>query len=78
MNIKSYRPISLFNDDYKIYARVLAERLKKYFLDYVNKELTGFFKSRRQLKDNLRCVNYVIEYYDKNPGKEVSFFFLET
>lgn len=52
---KNYRPISLLNTDYKIYAKILAERIKKVLNEYISEDQVGFFPGR-QLKDNTRML----------------------
>lgn len=34
----SFRPISLINKDIKLYAKILAERLKRYMSDWIDKD----------------------------------------
>lgn len=43
-NGKNYRPISLLNNDYKIFARILKIFLK----DFVGEEQAGFLPNRRR------------------------------
>lgn len=42
-SVKNYRPISLLNTDYKLFAKILANRVKKFLMNYINEELAGFF-----------------------------------
>lgn len=75
-NVKNYRPISFLNNDYKIFASVIAERLKK-IKHFVGDKQSGVLPNR-QIKDNLRVVIDPIEYYDKHPAKEAIFFFVDV
>lgn len=77
MEVRNFRPISLLNLDYKVFAKVLAERIKLFLIDFISEEQTGFLP-QRHLKDNIRTVIDIIEYYDKNPGKEVALIFLDA
>lgn len=51
-DVRNYRLISLLNIDYKIYANILANRLKEYLTEYINEDQVGFLPCRH-LKDNL-------------------------
>lgn len=73
---KKYRPISLLNTDYKIYARILVNRLKEYLVDHINEDQAGFLP-RCHLKDNLRFLLNVIEVYDKSPDKRLGLIFVD-
>uniref|UniRef100_A0A670XQU1 Reverse transcriptase domain-containing protein n=1 Tax=Pseudonaja textilis TaxID=8673 RepID=A0A670XQU1_PSETE len=55
LQIKNYRPISLLNADYKIFASILAERLKKYLNNFIHSDQNGFLP-KRQIKDNMRVI----------------------
>lgn len=63
--VKSYRPISLLNEDYKIYVNVWANRLKKILNNFISEDQAGFLPGR-QLRDNIRYIINTIEFYDKN------------
>uniref|UniRef100_A0A803SLC5 Reverse transcriptase domain-containing protein n=1 Tax=Anolis carolinensis TaxID=28377 RepID=A0A803SLC5_ANOCA len=76
-NVKSYRPISLLNADYKIFTSILAARLKEVLKDRIKEEQAGFLPGR-QMKENTRNILGAIEYYDKNPQKEIAFLFLDA
>uniref|UniRef100_A0A803K361 Reverse transcriptase domain-containing protein n=1 Tax=Xenopus tropicalis TaxID=8364 RepID=A0A803K361_XENTR len=60
---ESYRPISLFNCDVKIFAKILALRLRGVIRDLVHPDQTGFMPARatdiniRRLFNNL-CVRH--------------------
>lgn len=59
---KNYRPVSLLNLDYKIFAAILAERIffKK---TYIAEEQAGFVPGRH-ITNNIRSFLNMIEYYD--------------
>lgn len=77
LNVKNYRPISLLNIDYKVFAKILADRLKLYLKSYIGEEQTGFLPGRH-LKNNRRTVINVIEFYDKHPGREMGLVFMDA
>uniref|UniRef100_A0A670JHA3 Reverse transcriptase domain-containing protein n=1 Tax=Podarcis muralis TaxID=64176 RepID=A0A670JHA3_PODMU len=63
LNIKNYRPISLLNNDYKIFADVMAGRLKKCLVNLIHHDQAGFLP-KRQIKDNIRHIINLIEYLE--------------
>ena len=69
MYIKNYRPFSLLTADYKIFAKVLANRLKTCLLSLINPDQSGFLK-RRYIGNNIRLILDIIDYTDANdiPG----------
>lgn len=75
-NVKSYRPIYLLNIDYKVFAKILADRLKVYLNSYIGEEQTGFLPGRH-LK-NIRTVINLIEFYDKHLGREMGLVFMDA
>uniref|UniRef100_A0A670ZBU0 Uncharacterized protein n=1 Tax=Pseudonaja textilis TaxID=8673 RepID=A0A670ZBU0_PSETE len=46
--VKNYRPISLLNSDYKIFASILAERLKRYLNNFIHADQNGFLPKRQK------------------------------
>lgn len=77
LNMKNYHPISLLNEGYKTFTKILATKLKKSLLNFIEEDRTGFLPSR-QLRDNVRTIKNIIEYYDKNPDKEMALFFIDA
>uniref|UniRef100_A0A803T4B4 Reverse transcriptase domain-containing protein n=1 Tax=Anolis carolinensis TaxID=28377 RepID=A0A803T4B4_ANOCA len=75
--VKNYRPISLLNTDYKIFTNILASRLKEILNEKIGQEQTGFLPGRH-IKDNIRTILNIIEYYDKNIQKEVGLLFIDA
>lgn len=45
-NVKNYRPIFRLNNDYKIFARIVSERLTLFLKDFVGEEQAGFLLNR--------------------------------
>ena len=45
-NIKNWRPITMLNSAYKIYAKAIALRLCNHMKEWINKEQKGFIKGR--------------------------------
>uniref|UniRef100_A0A803TCD8 Reverse transcriptase domain-containing protein n=1 Tax=Anolis carolinensis TaxID=28377 RepID=A0A803TCD8_ANOCA len=76
-DIKNYRPISLLNVDYKIYSSILAERLKRFLKNWIKEDQAGFLPNR-QIKDNVRTVVDLIDYYEKNKQKEALFLAIDA
>lgn len=54
-----FRPISLINGVYKIFAEVLAERLKKVIDKLVNKNQMAFIKGRQIMDADLIASEYI-------------------
>ena len=67
--IHNYRPISLLTVDYKIIAKTLANRMKKYLCVIINSDQSGFLKGRN-IGNNIRLIMDVLEYTEFNhiPG----------
>uniref|UniRef100_A0A670JNS3 Reverse transcriptase domain-containing protein n=1 Tax=Podarcis muralis TaxID=64176 RepID=A0A670JNS3_PODMU len=77
LNMKNYRPISLLNNDYKIYADIMANRLKKCLINLIHKDQAGFLPNRF-LKDNVRHVVNIIEYLEVNNNIPASLIFIDA
>ncbi len=54
-NLKNWRPISLLNTDYKIIAKLLANRLKLVLPYIINGDQTGYLKNR-YIGENIRLL----------------------
>ena len=67
--IKNWRPLTLFNCDYKIAAKSIANRLRPSLPNLINYDQTGFIKGRF-FGENIRLIDSVICYAkEKNiPG----------
>ena len=63
-----YRPISLIGVQYKIIAKLLANRMAKVIDDIIHPVQSAFVKGR-QILDGPLVVNEVIEWYKKKKKK---------
>ena len=70
--IKNHRPITLLNTDYKIIAKVMANRLKLFLHEIIHEDQTGFMKGRI-IGNNIRTIIDLIDDCDSNdiPGSIV-------
>lgn len=60
----SYRPISILNTDYKLFASVMAKRVEHIVSEMIDPDQTGF-ASERQTQDNIRRTLHVVDYVIK-------------
>lgn len=65
LDCSNYRPISVLNQDYKLFTSILAKRLELILPDIVNLDQTGFIKER-QTRDNIRRTLHVMNHIKKN------------
>ncbi|MCU7801185.1 MAG: reverse transcriptase family protein, partial [gamma proteobacterium symbiont of Lucinoma myriamae] len=63
--LSNWRPITLLNVDYKIIARVLAQRLQKIISKVVNTDQNGYIRNRF-IGFNIRQIQDVIDYAEDN------------
>jgi hypothetical protein len=59
--IDNWRPISLFNNDYKIVALLLAKIIKD-VLDVIIDETQSGFMRNRHISNNIRLVLDILDY----------------
>ena len=64
MFIKNLRPISLLNDDTKIYSKLLAERLKPFIPKCIHPDQTTY-GSDLNITDNLMLIQCIIELHQR-------------
>ena len=69
LDLSNWRPITLLNVDYKILAKVIAERIESSLPKLINSDQTGFVKGR-YIGQNVRLLNDLMEYTKANhiPG----------
>uniref|UniRef100_A0A670IVT3 Reverse transcriptase domain-containing protein n=1 Tax=Podarcis muralis TaxID=64176 RepID=A0A670IVT3_PODMU len=77
LNISNYRPISLLNNDYKIFTGIMANRFKKYLNRVIHKDQAGFLPGR-QIKENVRHVINIIEYLDLKVDTPAALIFIDA
>uniref|UniRef100_A0A670IBL2 Reverse transcriptase domain-containing protein n=1 Tax=Podarcis muralis TaxID=64176 RepID=A0A670IBL2_PODMU len=77
MQVKNYRPISLLNTDYKIFAGILAKRLKKILKKLIHKDQAGFLPGR-QMRDNIRNIINIIELLSGRSDKQAVLMFVDA
>lgn len=75
--IKNYRPISLLNTDYKIFTSVVAERLKRFLKEFIHVDQNGFLP-KRQIRNNMRIILDILEYYEVHSEKQLTLLFLDA
>ena len=69
-DIRNWRPLTLLNSDYKIIAKILAERLKVVLPKLIHSEQKGFVKGRNVSEAN-RLIQDVIENTDREDDDRV-------
>uniref|UniRef100_A0A670IZE6 Reverse transcriptase domain-containing protein n=1 Tax=Podarcis muralis TaxID=64176 RepID=A0A670IZE6_PODMU len=77
LQTKNYRPISLLNIDYKIFAGILAKRLKSILRESIHRDQAGFLPGR-YMKDNIRNVVNIIEYLSDRCDKQGMLLFVDA
>lgn len=65
LHIKNWRPLSLLNTDYKLYAKVIARRLEPIAKYTISDDQKGFLK-KRNISDNLLNLLSVVDYCNSN------------
>ena len=59
--LKNWRPTTLLNCDYKIAAKSIANRIKKFLPNIINNDQTGFLKNRF-IGENIRLIESIINH----------------
>ena len=67
-NVNDYRPISLLCTDYRIYAKIIANRLRDSLTNVISNAQTGGVKGR-DIADNLAIIRNTIQYANDSQKK---------
>ena len=62
--LKFWRPISILNCDYKIWAKAISNRLEVVSDTLIGKQQNAFIK-KRNIFSNLRCTSEILAHYNK-------------
>ena len=68
--LKNWRPLSLLNSDYKIFAKILATRLQIVLPKCIDKSQTGLIKSR-YIGENIMKLLSLMEYCERNQKSSI-------
>ena len=60
MECSNFRPVSVLNQDYRLFTTILARRLETILPDIIHQDQTGFIK-QRQTQDNIRRTLHVMQ-----------------
>lgn len=63
----SYRPIALLNSDTKLYAKILATRLKELMPEWIHVDQTGFIPGREGKDNGIRTLLMLHKVEAENP-----------
>ena len=63
--LKNWRPISLLNQDYKLIAKCIASRIRKYLPHIIHRDQTGFMKNR-YIGENINRILSIMDMADEN------------
>uniref|UniRef100_A0A670KAD3 Reverse transcriptase domain-containing protein n=1 Tax=Podarcis muralis TaxID=64176 RepID=A0A670KAD3_PODMU len=75
--LKNYRPISLLNVDYKIFADILASRFKKVLNEVIHKDQAGFLPGRH-LFANTRNIIDILELLQTDVNIKAVLIFIDA
>uniref|UniRef100_A0A670HTD8 Reverse transcriptase domain-containing protein n=1 Tax=Podarcis muralis TaxID=64176 RepID=A0A670HTD8_PODMU len=76
-DLKNYRPISLLNCDYKVFADIMASRLKNLLNRYIHRDQVGFLPGR-QMRDNVRHVLDIMEFLEARSDVPAALIFIDA
>ena len=72
--LDNWRPISLLNVDYKIAAKVIANRVKNIITEIIDHSQTGFIKGQ-YIGENIRLLFEIIDKVEEENKPGLIFFF---
>jgi hypothetical protein len=64
LEVKNWRPITLLNQDYKLAAKAIANRMKKFLENIIHSDQTGFIKNR-YIGEHIMRILGIIEHCDE-------------
>lgn len=70
---ENWRPITLLNVDYKLFAFVYSRRLKSNLGDIINECQTGFM-SKQHINNNIRLILDLLDYFEHVESQAVIVF----
>ena len=70
LKVSQWRPLTMLNSDYKVYAKVLANRLQMVLPYLISSDQLGFMKGRN-ISTNIIDMLSVIEYCEQNQVKAI-------